>query len=150
MDSIKVIKKHGQPGGIPVVTVYVDEDAPGEYTAVKKYLHTITLDAVCTVIIINESSTAFTKATFAKWLYDNNYKSAGAVYKVTGNSITVNVEGNMVFDTMQGMYSNNETDIKITSSRKTLSFDSTENKLVVGTGTPTYTVSIVYDNVKII
>lgn len=30
MDAIKVIKKHGQPGGLPVMTVYVDPEAPGE------------------------------------------------------------------------------------------------------------------------
>lgn len=37
MDSIKIIKKHGQPGGMPVATVYVDDDAPGESKDL--YLH---------------------------------------------------------------------------------------------------------------
>ena len=30
MDAVKIIKKHGSPGGLPVITAYVDENAPGE------------------------------------------------------------------------------------------------------------------------
>ena len=65
MDSIKVIKKHGQPGGLPTVTVYVDADAPGESSdPVPKYLHTIRAgDASSTsnlIYIVSDSETPFT------------------------------------------------------------------------------------------
>lgn len=33
MDAIKIIKKHGEPGGLPVMTAYISADAPGEVPA---------------------------------------------------------------------------------------------------------------------
>lgn len=30
MDAVKIIKKHGEPGGLPVITAYVADNAPGE------------------------------------------------------------------------------------------------------------------------
>lgn len=30
MDAVKIIKKHGSPGGLPVITAYVADNAPGE------------------------------------------------------------------------------------------------------------------------
>ena len=97
MDAVKVIKKSGAPGAVPAVTAYVDEpllpkvsaedsgkvigvDENGELEAVtipvpeskKYYKHDVYLLfsfwGAAWVTIINESSTAFTSATFKDYL----------------------------------------------------------------------------------
>lgn len=77
MFTVKVIKKHGVPYGTPEVLAYVDPDAVGEQQLVKMYYHHIILD-YGEAIVINDSSTAFNTATFAKWLKDNSYTATGS------------------------------------------------------------------------
>lgn len=110
MDAYKIIKKHGVPAGVPVVTVYVDEDAVGEYSP--RFNHHISL-ADIVIDIITSDATPFTTATFAKWLFDNGYKIPGSssgrypvsnVYCYTSNNI-------MYIEQLKGIASSNGTAI---------------------------------------
>lgn len=84
MDSIKIIKKHGSPGGLPVVTAYVDENAPGEAEK-KLYLHNISMGTFGhTIDIISNDSTPFSYTTLNKWLKDNGYAQQSQALPVYG------------------------------------------------------------------
>lgn len=84
MDSIKIIKKHGQPGGLPVVTVYVDEEAPGETKAL--YEHIICTGSIAVMAIITESGTAFTADSLADLLVASGFDSASNALPLWGVS----------------------------------------------------------------
>lgn len=68
MDSVKIIKKYGQPSGVPVITAYVDEDAPGEAGQERKlYQHVITVKD-CSFTIINDDSKPWTLEKLKEFL----------------------------------------------------------------------------------
>lgn len=145
MDSMKLIKKHGNPGGLPVMTVYIDADAPGEAHAVK-YLHSVDLSDRCIVTVVTEDSTPFTLETFAKWLYDNNYTNASGKppYKATGVYLSHDTAASSItFYTIMGVYSSNGTAIKLQTSTRTVSFDSENDKLDISYSSSV--VGTVYD-----
>lgn len=135
MDSMKLIKKHGSPGGLPVMTVYIDADAPGEaHEVVKKYLHSIDISDRCVVTVVTEDSTPFTLETFAKWLYDNGYTySLGKpLYKATGVYLSHDQNNTTItFYTIMGVYSSNGTTLKLQTATRTVSFDADNNNLNV-------------------
>lgn len=132
MDAFKIIKKHGVPAGVPVITAYVDPDAPGEAQPLTLYQHIITYGDNM-VIINNNSSTLFTLNTFAKWLYDNNYKSAtnAKSYYVIPHYDSITTANN-TFTIIKhlGFFSDNGSRIYIATVKSTITFsDNTFSKV---------------------
>jgi len=84
MNAYKIIKKHGVPSGIPVITVYVDPEAPGEAPGEsKQYQHVIHCSSPLDlkVVIINNSNEPFTANSLIQWLTDKGYDSAQNLYR---------------------------------------------------------------------
>lgn len=77
MFTVKVVKKHGVPSGTPEVLAYIDPDTPGEPGTNKLYMHTILLTRGIHILFSNDP-TPLTDSTFAKWLFDNGFKSSTA------------------------------------------------------------------------
>ena len=147
MDSIKIIKKHGQPGGMPVVTVYVDEDAPGETKPIYRHRITRTKSSYSwSIDIFNDDPTAFTAASLAKWLKDNGYTS----YGVSGypiQQIVINY-ANGSLQTQETLFSSNGTTISMRVT--TYSPVINESALTYTQESVTTTLSTIYDAVSII
>ena len=143
MDSIKIIKKHGQPGGLPVLTVYVDEDAPGE--GQKLYQHRITRNQSgnsWAVVIVSTDATPFTGATFAKWLYDKGFISYGGGLPIQQLEVNTN---NGTLQNQEALFSANGTYISVRYTSYTPSI--TDNTLTYTTESTTALTSVIYDTV---
>lgn len=109
MDAVKVIKKHGSPGGLPTITAYVDENAPGEAQAVSLYLHQVKT-ANYIILVYSSSKTVFTTATFAKWLYDNGFNTNAKLYDCVVPAAVPSVSsGQVQYYLIKGAYSTNGT-----------------------------------------
>lgn len=145
MDSIKVIKKHGQPGGIPVITVYVDEEAPGEVNDI--YFHFI-VTGLFSFGIFTEDAEPYTTASFAKWLYDHGYTNATASNKrfpltTTWESHSAN---KLTLVRAGGLASSNGTSIQVGTSSTDVSIVDGVLSFTTPTGQSSTTISndIVY------
>lgn len=147
MDSIKIIKKHGQPGGLPVVTVYVDENAPGE-TDSTLYAHYIKDAGGCLITIISKDNTPFTAVSLGSFLYENGINSAdNAIWFPTSPQFSNTAEGvrytyrNKIWGT-SGASSN----LKTENFGCPITY--TDNKIVAGDTTgSTVTISNIKDTI---
>ena len=118
MDSMKLIKKHGSPGGLPVMTVYIDADAPGEVDTLQLYEHYITLNRWTHCVIVTRESTPFTLSTLAKWLYDNGKIAAGAdksipCFNVFEASVPTTADNTFTLKKSREVYSTDGTNVKM-------------------------------------
>lgn len=135
MDSIKIIKKHGQPGGLPTVTVYVAEDAPGEFGGeVELYLHQLTMPTTSpfgSINIISKDKTPWVRADLVAFLKDNNYTSTSSAFTLAPFSTAV-VNSNKI-RTAVSIYYKESTNKVIFRSRE-FSFNIVDNAISISPG----------------
>ena len=109
MDAVKIIKKHGSPGGVPTITAYVDENAPGEAQATSLYLHQIKASNYI-FHLYSSSDTPFTTGTFAAWLKNNGFNSNTKLFScVVPASVPSVSSGQVQYYLLKGAYSTNGT-----------------------------------------
>lgn len=130
MDAIKVIKKHGVPAGVPVITVYVDPNAPGE--RVTMYGHRITTPGF-NLYIITSTSEPFTTASFAKYLYDRGFRDDSTIMAINKTTFSQSGENKVRQQTLLGIFSNNGTQLKQSIKNEYLSVNT--NILVLSDAT---------------
>lgn len=117
MDAIKIIKKHGTPGGLPVVTVYVDADAPGEAQASEPlYVHEIQAGAM-KAQVVTKDSTAYTMTTFVKWLQDNNHDATHSLVASGLDMSLVNSGTTIALVVPQRFYADSNDKLKVNATR---------------------------------
>lgn len=139
MDAMKVIKKHGAPGGLPVVTIYVDADAPGEDRTL--YEHHISVTNYGEVLcLISDSSTPLDASTLNTILKDAGYASYSTALPIT---TSIRMLTNKIYHGV-GIYGTTNT-LYITTVTDTLSIS--EGSITSSSATSYSAVSSITDKV---
>lgn len=126
MQSVKIIKQHGNPSGLPVLTAYVDPDAPGE-TSDPLYAHYVSVATFAHFVVVSKDNTPFTLSTLAKWLYDNGFTSYTGTYMPCFTVFDIGTpstpDNTFKLYTSVCVYSSDGTSIKLQQTNNTITYD---------------------------
>ena len=164
MDAVKVIKKHGTPGGIPTITAYIDESAPGELPAysdsdngktltidsgVPKWVaggvilfeHHITIAGQgfsVHFIIVSNNAGAYTYTSLSNWMRMTGLVDSSKIISCSGSWLD---SQNVRLYIAQGLYANSSNVIQAQTRYISYSFLSTIPELNITEGSAVVALS---------